>query len=258
MDRSFLSDPDVVKATRDFVCMRLATYEDAEEAKYLATIYTRHGVLENTVFAVLAPDGKTQLSRPGRRPSYRRPSQMAESMSEIVEQNYKDAPTQRWTNNVLPEMKSLDLAINVASCDRLPLIVAVGDTPEELAEIRKSLLPTAWSEELAGQFVFASILTSGDLRPLHGMDDGTGKTGAFIVVPDTFGLSGRFVARLVDEAEGRSQQIREFLADFEPPRKTSENHVQSGFALGLKWETAIPVTDSQAARASRRLWGSKD
>ena len=50
MDRSYLSDKDVVEASRDFVCIRLATYENAEEAKILKSIFTgRSGALENTV-----------------------------------------------------------------------------------------------------------------------------------------------------------------------------------------------------------------
>ena len=36
MDRSYLSDPDVVSASRDFVCVRLVTFEDAEEMALLA------------------------------------------------------------------------------------------------------------------------------------------------------------------------------------------------------------------------------
>ena len=59
MDGSFLSDADVVAASRKFVCIRLSTYEDAEEAEFLRSIYVgRSGDLENTVFAILSPDGK--------------------------------------------------------------------------------------------------------------------------------------------------------------------------------------------------------
>ena len=35
MDRSFLSDQDIIATTRDFVCLRASTYESAEEAQVL-------------------------------------------------------------------------------------------------------------------------------------------------------------------------------------------------------------------------------
>ena len=67
MDRSLWSDPLVIDASRKFVCVRLATYEDAVEGKLLEGIYRgRSGQLENTVFVMLAPDGKTRLSASGR------------------------------------------------------------------------------------------------------------------------------------------------------------------------------------------------
>ena len=68
MDRSFLADKDVISASRKFVCIRLATYENAEENKILAGFFSRGGVLENTVFTLLTPDGKTKLVSAGRSP----------------------------------------------------------------------------------------------------------------------------------------------------------------------------------------------
>ncbi len=59
MDRSFLADADVIAASRMFVCIRPATYEDAGEADFLKKIFVgRSGELDNTVFVLLAPDGE--------------------------------------------------------------------------------------------------------------------------------------------------------------------------------------------------------
>ena len=67
MDRSFLSQPEVITAARKFVCVRLATYESAAEGQFLASICpTGSGELENTVFAILSPDGKQKLARVSR------------------------------------------------------------------------------------------------------------------------------------------------------------------------------------------------
>src|SRR5262245_31890428 len=71
MDRSFLSDASVVAASREWVCVRLLTYENAAEAEMLTSLFVgRSGQLENTTFALLAPDGKTKLSRAGRSPDF--------------------------------------------------------------------------------------------------------------------------------------------------------------------------------------------
>ena len=47
MDRSYLSDREIVQAAREFVCVRLATYEDKAEGKFLESIFRgRSGELE--------------------------------------------------------------------------------------------------------------------------------------------------------------------------------------------------------------------
>src|SRR3569623_2296466 len=69
MDRSFLSRPAVIAASRAYVCVRLATYEDEKEAEFLkGPVRTRSGELENSSFAVLDSDGKKKLTQSGRGP----------------------------------------------------------------------------------------------------------------------------------------------------------------------------------------------
>src|SRR5271156_4216622 len=87
MDRSFLSKPAVIAASRQFVNIRLTTYENATEAKFLKTICpTGSGQLENTVFAILAPDGKRQLTRASRSPreAFDDAADMARAMNRIA------------------------------------------------------------------------------------------------------------------------------------------------------------------------------
>jgi len=60
MDESFLSDTNIIRESRNFVCIRLATYEDSAEADYLRQVFSgRSGELDNTVFALMNPDGFT-------------------------------------------------------------------------------------------------------------------------------------------------------------------------------------------------------
>ena len=59
----------MVTASRAFVCVRPATYESAAEGKLLLSLFRgRLGNLENSVFALLGPDGKERLTQTGRSP----------------------------------------------------------------------------------------------------------------------------------------------------------------------------------------------
>src|SRR6478672_6574072 len=87
MDRSFLSRPEVIAASRRFVCVRLTTYEDESEARFSAGLLLgRSGNVENTTFAILAPDGKTKLTRAARsaRQVYADAAAMARGMDEVA------------------------------------------------------------------------------------------------------------------------------------------------------------------------------
>src|SRR5947209_110531 len=87
MDRSFLSRSEVIAASRAFVCVRLMTYENQEEADFLKSfLVTRSGELENTVFAILAPDGQQRLVRGSRtaKQTFRDAEQMAETMNRLA------------------------------------------------------------------------------------------------------------------------------------------------------------------------------
>ena len=48
--QEFLADQDVIAASRKFVCIRLATYENADENEVLKGVFAPGGVLQNTVF----------------------------------------------------------------------------------------------------------------------------------------------------------------------------------------------------------------
>src|SRR5438132_6022415 len=89
MDRSFLSQPEVIAASRAFVCVRLTSYENADEAQFLKSLVrTRSGEAENTVFMILAPDGQKQLSRGSRsaRGTFGDAPRMAEAMNRVAAQ----------------------------------------------------------------------------------------------------------------------------------------------------------------------------
>ena len=130
MDRSFLADKEVIKASRNFVCIRLASYEDAGEAEFLKTVFVgRSGELENTVFVLLSPDTKTNLCRPGRGPhfAFPTPAKLAAEMDKIAAR-YSDNENVKNSNPALPQLKNFRLGLNVSACDGVPLLLCVGET----------------------------------------------------------------------------------------------------------------------------------
>jgi len=224
MDGGTLSDPRVIKASRDFICVRLATYEDKEEGKFLASIFRgRSGELENTVFCLLAPDGKTRLCRAGRSPdmTFRRSDDAFVAALNSAAKKYKPRPGAR----SLPVLKDLRLALNVAACDKLPLAVAVGD------DAHKSLAKLAWDKRFAGKLIYVTVpkLKSADA-----------KAKLIVLQPDAFGRHSKVLAQgpKVD-----ATVLTQGIAAHRATSKETRAHVRDGRRQGIRWETEIPVTD---------------
>jgi hypothetical protein len=250
MDRSFLSADSVVAASREFVCIRLATYEDEREAQFLKTVFLgRSGQLENTVFCLLSPDGKRMLSRPGRGPSFafRDAAEMAAGMIQSAAE-YPSARRSPTTKPRLPLMKNLDLALNVASCDNIPLIVTLAGDQHQLAQLDEKLALFAWSKEFAGQFVYASVREKTELNSIDGNQRAE---GILVVDPGPFGLSGKTLLDLPPDAGWLQieQGLRQILSRPRPEPMDPRSHISLGMRMGIQWRSAIPVTDPQSLRA---------
>jgi hypothetical protein len=241
MDRSFLLRKEVIDASRSFVCIRLATYEDKEEVDYLTQVFRgREGTLENTVFAMLSPDASKYLTRTGRSPdwAFSDAADMAASMRRFAS-DYRPADSPK----ALPAMKDFRLALNVAACDNMPLVVAVSDDPAERKALRSRLADIAWSAPLLGKAAYAPPTTTADTRranlPL--------KPGVYVIQPDTFGQTGRVLASLPLSADAAALAagIDSAAARFAPTRKDARSHIAEGNRKGVVWKTATPVTDPQ-------------
>lgn len=224
IDRSYLSQPEVVHASRKWTCIRLATYEDAQEARYLEGIFVgRSGQLENTVFALMNPEANQHLIRPGRGPRqlFRSPGEMAAEMDRLAREF---APKGR-DRKELPKVESLRLALNVAACAGLPLIVVRSKQAEQ------ALAEAAWSPQNLGRAVYVRTELPGSAQ-------------AYLLTPDKFGLeieTCRPFDPYIDAA-----QLSALLSAFRSEPKDHRQHVQEGFAKGIRWETRVPVTDPQA------------
>jgi hypothetical protein len=240
MDGSFLSDAKVIDESRKFVCIRLATYENKEEAALLKSIFIgRSGELENTTFAILSPDGKRQLIRAGRSPdfAFRSIGTMATTMRRISSQYGA-----RGTDTELPVMSDTRLAINVASCDNQPLVILRASKKERLDELKETMSKLAWSDEFIGQFLYVATTDSAELKAIRGLQP---SSEIIVVEPGNFGIDGDVLAQLKGDASEASlkEALDVSVVLHQRVDKQTVSHMRLGSRLGIQWKTAIPVTD---------------
>lgn len=263
MDESFLSDTQVVRASRNFVCIRLATYEDRQEAEYLREVFTgRSGELENTVFAMMNPAADEYLVRPGRGPNFafRSAAEMAEEMERISKQFPGNASVLA-SELPVPQMKNFRLALNVASCDGLPLVVVLlpdseptrkahGSRPKNPALSASSISQLAYQKPLAGCFHYYVTSDADELKDIEGF---AGQPGICLVQPDDYGTHGVVKYQWPGGAELSevSKALSEFATNSTKAAKIHRRHVIQGRQAGRIWETEVPVTDPQAIRAQQ-------
>ena len=178
----------VVKASREWICIRLLTYESEAEYQFMEELLgVQKGTLPNTVFCMLAPDGKTRLSRPSRSPSvFRTPENLATQMQRLAA-GYKSSVPDSFVAPI-PLIDRVDLALNVAASDNRPLIVAYHSNTDGLNTILNSVKHVIWEPEFIGQFMIAATTQPEDLKPLSG---GTGAPGLYVIEPDEYGVSGK-------------------------------------------------------------------
>lgn len=245
MDRSFLSRPEVVKASRDFICIRAMTYESAEEAKILEKLWG-HGKLQNTVFTIMSPEAKP-LFRGRRTPHelFRSPAQLAQYMYK-VSRYY----TSKSGSNELPLVDSLRLGLNVAACDHLPVAIVVGSTDSQRKELEAKLAKLSWSDKFIGKLTYVSS-TPKEVRKRLGKNY---SNGFLFAMPDQFGTTASVVTNLGSSAtDGDLERAMQKTITQRPQTSKSHHlHVMEGKRLGVNWQTAIPVTDPHALRARAR------
>ena len=251
MDGSFLTNEEVIEASRDFVCIRCATYEDAKEAEYLRWVFTRNDSLENTVFCMLSPDGKEKLIRANRGPmQFRRPSNMATKMDSIAAEYVGDAGEDN-SLVAIPKMKDVRLGMNVAACERLPAILVMGQSDEQVAELEAKLSPVAWNEALQGMFIYFSATNKEEIEVIEQFN---GEPGYVIIQPDPFGQTGEILAQY--SANATADELKAALVELaethERPIIDYQNHVRNGNRKGAIWETEIPIEDKGSLRAMER------
>ena len=257
MDRSFLSNPAVIRASRNFVCIRLATYENAEEAVVLKSIFAgRNNNLENTVFAILGPDGKHRLTQTGRSAGWafgeseEAPAIMGQTMERLA-RRYARKGAKYQAKLALPTHANFGLALNVAACDSRPLIVGFHPNKSGLEKLAGQLRDVAWDKEFAGRCEYVLVTDPEELKPVRSLGEKPAP-GTYVIRPGIFGEFGRVLGAIPAAAKPDELLAQVKIADSKfkaAVKREQRDHTRLGAQMGVHWKTAIPVTDSRSERS---------
>lgn len=247
--------------SREWVCVRLASYEDEEEGAYLTDLYRgRTGLLNNTTFALLAPDGETLLDRSGRGPAFLIDMPHAPDVPATREQTRAFAlkldeyttlfePTADLA--ALPQALDYRRALNVAACDNQPLVVAYAKSRKERERIEKELATLAWQPEFLGRLQYLVVEDRDQLSGLAALPKGD---LVVVLQPDLFGLEGTILRKT--EGKPTSADLRALLISglqaFQREDLDRRRHFEQGRQAGVGWETVMPVTDEGKNRGRSR------
>lgn len=231
--------------------MRPATYESEEEAERLLEYFRGPtGQLQNTVFALVSPDGERTLSRTGRGPNFA--FEDADAMTaelEAIAERYE--PTDEADERSLPTLPDLRLALNVASCDSLPLVVGVLRHEEKAsdrakakaaAELRAHLNALCYDEHAIGRAHYVIVEGDDGLREFEGFD---AKADVLVLGPDAYGVEASVLTALHSEDDELVERAVESFDAYRPAQKDQRDHVRAARRAGIEWESQIPSTDAR-------------
>lgn len=240
MDRSFLSQPEVIVAARRFVCIRLISYEDETEKEFISQLVT--GEPANTAFALLTPEGERALRGrgPGRGPRdlFRNAADMARGMDQLAARypanNVEGVPS-------LPVTLNAKVGLAVAASDLQPLVVVLAESSTRRQEFENRLAKLAWTAEFAGRLTYATAVTPTEIPRL---EQRTITEGILCIEPDLFGAGGRVVREILfDQVNDQlPDALRAVLLAHVRTEKNRRTLAQLGLEAGIYYETGIPVS----------------
>ncbi|MGB0954038.1 MAG: hypothetical protein ACPG31_12525 [Planctomycetota bacterium] len=246
--------------SREWVCVRLASYEDVEEAAYLTELYRgRTGQLNNTTFALIAPDGKTLLDRSGRGPSFLIDMPHNPDVPATMEQTRAFAlKMDQFMLSFEPkaELASLPQAIdfrrslNIAACDNQPLVVACAKSEKKRKALESQLAELAWSDAFIGRLQYVIVADRNELDSIGPIPEGDFLA---VIQPGQFGTDGTILRQIGAKASDSELQklLRVGLESYTREGLSRKEHFKQGTRKEAYWETVVPVTDEGKGGRSR-------
>ena len=238
-----LSKKEFIEASRDFVCIRLETYESKETQDRIRDLLD--GTMQNTAFVVYAPDGKTKLTRSQRSPQFVLGGRGSKSIAPVVKEMEQIAEKYKVTGAqdqaVLQDFDSFKQSLNIASADQRLLVFTV--SPQSVMPKVKDTLRTVFNDSsVSGKFHF-DVAGKEDLKWSESLKNVNAKTGVFIIRSDEYGQQGIVVRALPldvppNQLKADLLETNKQFSEFEK-RKHYGKHVSQGRREGVKFENNI-------------------
>ncbi|MDF1752303.1 MAG: hypothetical protein P1U89_06000 [Verrucomicrobiales bacterium] len=240
------STKDFVNASRNYVCVRLESYESEEHQQLVRSFL--NGRFENTAFCLLDPDAETRLTRSSRNPNHvlggANDSVIAE-MNRIAAGYRKKGQD---TEMVLQDFHSFRQALNVASGDQR-LLLLVSGTASDIEKVKGTLRPVFAAPEVMGRFHLDFADETVDAQWTELVSNSSRGPGLSVIQADSFGQEGSVVAKLPLNAS--STEIHQTLlaanrkfAESEA-RKIYGEHVKEGRQNGVFFENKMPYGEDR-------------
>ena len=233
------SDPDVIKASRKFICVRIDSYESEENQKIVRSHLG--GRFENTAFCVIAPDGEERLTRSGRGPQH-----ISRDFDDIVAIADRYKSRGDILNSHIQDFNSFALALNVSSADQKILLLIAGDE-DEIVAAGKRIRSVVWNKNVMGRFNYDFESDSSSWTgPLSSKSKGS---GFHLIRPGEFGLEGQIVMSLSLNASNSNLLKAMVVANRDYAKSTKKkvysSHVVEGRRQGKRIEMAVPFGEDR-------------
>ena len=247
------SRENFIEASRDFVCIRIETFENKEAEKKVRSLL--NGRFANTAFCIFDPTGTKKLSRSGRSPGglgKRGPEGRTIDESSVIREmkrisnRYK--PLGENENKVLQDFNSLRQALNVASADQR-LLVYVKSSRRDKDALEK-LQKVMSSESVLGRFHvdFYDEKSDRDWKKKLAQEEIDGPA-ALVIHASKFGLDGVVVEEisLSESADAIKSKLIASNQKFakEETRKSYSEHVAEGRRKRIYFENEIPYGEDR-------------
>jgi hypothetical protein len=250
IDEGYLTHPEVIWASKNFVCIRLTSYENKDEQAFVEKIT---GNMVNTAFAFLNPDGTPAMAGRG---TGRGPGNLFGSVTEMVDGMNRLAekfpPGKDPGAPALPVTLSAKVGLAVAAADLQPLAVVISADSAKRAAMERTLAQKAWSPDFRGYFSYAAAAKPGEIPNLTGAAI---TEGIILVEPDYFGSAGKVVAAVTSDPldeNALSESMTRVMNDHIRIAKTRQELRAKGLAEGVFYETGIPVSGKGEAADRER------
>ncbi len=244
------SQKPFIEASRQFVCVRLETYESEFNEQKVREVLG--GILANSAFTVLDIDGETPVTGSGRMPveglTGRKQGTMESAidrMNEIV----ADYPLRGTPEAAtLQDFHTFRQALNVASADQRLLLFVVG-SPDEIESIRPTLQPLLAAPEVIGKFHLDLGSGATDRNWFENVSGAKQETGYYLIRSGTYGIKGEVMTHLPLTATGAELKYNLLQANTafaqSEQRKAYASHVSAGLKEGIYFEQAIPYGEDR-------------